>query len=126
MNEVQSRHEDIKKIEKTLVELFQLFQDMAIAVEEQDEQIVHIEQTAEAVVVDMQEGHKQIEEAKKSAQGARKKRKICFCIIVVLLLIIGGVVAYLVVGAGSTSVGSVRLNTRRNAGQSHHSENQRG
>lgn len=29
LNEVQSRHEDIKQIEKTLVELFQLFQDMA-------------------------------------------------------------------------------------------------
>jgi len=28
LNEVQSRHEDIKQIERTLVELFQLFQDM--------------------------------------------------------------------------------------------------
>ena len=32
LNEVQNRHEDIKKIEQTLVELFQLFQDMAMCV----------------------------------------------------------------------------------------------
>ncbi|KAL7008051.1 hypothetical protein EMMF5_002233 [Cystobasidiomycetes sp. EMM_F5] len=97
LNEVQTRHEAIQKIERTLVELFQMMQDMAVMVEEQDEQIIHIEQTAEAVAVDMEEGHKQIVQAKESAKGARKKRKICFCIIVVLLLVIGGVVAYVVV-----------------------------
>lgn len=33
LNEVQNRHEDIKQIERTLVELFQMFQDMAQCVQ---------------------------------------------------------------------------------------------
>lgn len=44
--EVQERHEDIKKIAQTMQELQQLFNDMAMLVERQDEQIQTIEATA--------------------------------------------------------------------------------
>jgi syntaxin 1B/2/3 len=41
--EVQERHEDIKKIEKTLTELAQMFNEMSMLVEQQDETINTIE-----------------------------------------------------------------------------------
>jgi syntaxin 1B/2/3 len=55
-------------------------------VEEQDEQIIHIEQKAEEVVRDMEVGHNEITKAIVSAKGARKKRKICWCIGILILI----------------------------------------
>lgn len=43
LNAVQERHEDVKKIEKTILELNSLFQEMAIAVEQQADLINSIE-----------------------------------------------------------------------------------
>ncbi|KAI0957404.1 hypothetical protein AcW1_005809 [Taiwanofungus camphoratus] len=54
--EVQERHEDIKRIEKTLTELAQLFNDMSVLVEQQDEQINVIETAAAAVEKDTEAG----------------------------------------------------------------------
>ena len=65
-------------------------------IEEQDEVIIEIEQKAEAVVTDMEAGHKEIAQAVVSAKKARKKRKCCFIILLVLLLVIAGVVVYVV------------------------------
>jgi len=47
--EVQERHEDIKRIEQTLGELAQLFNDMSVLVEQQEETIDVIETQAAAV-----------------------------------------------------------------------------
>ncbi|KZS99073.1 t-SNARE [Sistotremastrum niveocremeum HHB9708] len=79
--EVQERHEDIKKIERTLVELAQLFNDMSILVEQQDDQINTIEATTEHVEKDLEQGLNYTEKAVTSARAARKKRWICFFII---------------------------------------------
>jgi len=90
--EVQERHEDIKRIEKTLGELAQLFNDMSVLVEQQDETITAIEAQAETVVKDTEAGLGYTEKAIVSARAARKKRWICFFIILVLLAIVGIVV----------------------------------
>ena len=47
--EVQERHQDLQRIEQTIGELAQLFNDMAILVEEQGEQVKAIEATTENV-----------------------------------------------------------------------------
>jgi len=95
--EVQARHEDIKRIESTLAELAQLFNDMSILVEQQDEQINTIEATAANVEKDMEVGVQYTEKAVDSARAARKKRWICFCIILVVLAIVAIIVAIEVV-----------------------------
>ncbi|TFK54989.1 t-SNARE [Heliocybe sulcata] len=95
--EVQARHEDIKRIESTLAELAQLFNDMSILVEQQDEQINTIEATAADVEKDMEVGLQYTEKAVDSARSARKKRWICFGIIVLVLVIIAIIVAIEVV-----------------------------
>jgi len=94
--EVQERHEDIKRIEQTLGELAQLFNDMSVLVEQQEETIDVIETQAAAVEKDTEVGLQYTEKAVESARGARRKRWICFWIIIVVLIIIGVVVGIVV------------------------------
>ncbi|TFK76553.1 t-SNARE [Pluteus cervinus] len=94
--EVQARHEDIKRIERTLGELAQLFNDMSILVEQQEETINAIETTAAAVEKDTEAGLNYTGKAVDSARAARKKRWICFMIFLVLLIIVGVVVGIVV------------------------------
>ncbi|KAG0791970.1 hypothetical protein G6F62_001461 [Rhizopus arrhizus] len=71
LSEVQSRHDDIKKIEKTILELHQLFVDMQMMVEQQGETLKEIETHAENTVVDLEQGNKDIEKAIVSAKSTR-------------------------------------------------------
>ncbi|KAI0256748.1 t-SNARE [Lactifluus subvellereus] len=91
--EVQERHEDIKRIERTIAELAQLFNDMSILVEQQDETINIIEAQASEVEKDVETGLGYTEKAVTSARAARRKRWICFFIFLIVLAIIGVVVA---------------------------------
>ncbi|KNZ53615.1 hypothetical protein VP01_3186g1 [Puccinia sorghi] len=90
LKEVQSRAEDIKRIEQTISELAQMFNDMATMVEEQDVKVQHIEKQAEIANQDIEAAATQLNTAVVSAQGARKKRKCCCIIIVLLIVILGG------------------------------------
>lgn len=94
-NEVQERHQDIRKIENTLAELATLFNDMDTLVLQQGEAIDQIEQSATRVEHDTEQGLKQTEIAVKHARSARKKRWICFFIfllVIAILAIVLGVV----------------------------------
>lgn len=91
--EVQERHEDIKRIERTIAELAQLFNDMSILVEQQDETINTIEAQATEVEKDVETGLGYTDKAVTSAKSARRKRWICFLIFLVILIIVGVVVA---------------------------------
>ncbi|KAI0709374.1 t-SNARE [Earliella scabrosa] len=91
--EVQDRHHDIQKIERTLEELAQLFNDMSVLVAQQDEAIDQIQNVAATVEADTRAGLEQTEKAVQSARSARRKRWICFGItvfvIAVLALVLG-------------------------------------
>ncbi|KAI0709432.1 t-SNARE [Earliella scabrosa] len=94
--DVQERHRDIKNIEKTLTELAQLFNDMSILVEQQDEQITAINDTIKEVEKDVETGLNYTNKAVDSARAARKKRWICFVITLILIVVIAIVVAVVV------------------------------
>lgn len=115
LREVQERHEDIKKIEKTLVELAQLFQEIDILITEQGEQIDVIDQHGTAVENDMNQGLQATNKAVVSARKARKKRIICFIILVIILLVIAAIVAGVICGQGhcSSSKSTNNNNARR-------------
>jgi syntaxin 1B/2/3 len=70
---------------------------MSILVEQQDETIDVIEDTAGHVEKDTEAGLGHTVKAVESARGARRKRWICFGLIVLLLVIIAIVVAIEVV-----------------------------
>ncbi|KAG8932363.1 Plasma membrane t-SNARE, secretory vesicle fusion [Tulasnella sp. 417] len=104
-NEVRERHKDIQKIEQTITELAQLFNDMSVLVEQQDETLNVIEAHAAQVNVDTEAGLKHTEAAVVSAAAARKKRWICFWICVIIAIIVAIVIAVVV---------TQRINTNKN------------
>jgi len=95
--EVQDRHEDIKKIERTLEELAQLFNDMSTLVAQQDESVDYIQNTAHDIEQDASKGVEHTDKAVISARAARKKRWICFGLFILLLAVIAAIVAGVVV-----------------------------
>ncbi|ORZ19178.1 t-SNARE [Lobosporangium transversale] len=88
LREVQSRHDDIKKIEKTILELQQLFIDMETLVTDQGVVMETIEQNTQQANTSLQSGNQQVDNAISSARSARKKKWICLIISIVLLIII--------------------------------------
>ncbi|THH11147.1 hypothetical protein EW145_g847 [Phellinidium pouzarii] len=106
--EVQKRHEEIKRIEKTLVELAQLFTDMSLLVEQQSEIIDNIEEKTETAKVDIEAGKRYTDNALISAFSSRKKRWICFGLSLVIILILAVCITFWKIQAGagiSTSAG---------------------
>ena len=77
LREVQSRHQDIQKIERTITELAQLFNEMSIMIEVQEQAIDNIEQKAQETELQMESGLQETERAVKSARAARRKKWYC-------------------------------------------------
>jgi len=87
--EVQERHEDIRKIERTLAELTQLFVDLDALVVQQEDTVNAIDTSAAQVAGDTEAGLAETEKAVKHARAARRKRWICFFIFLIILAIVG-------------------------------------
>ncbi|GAA5953443.1 hypothetical protein JCM10213_003084 [Rhodosporidiobolus nylandii] len=86
--EVQSRNQDLRKIEDTITQLAQMMQDMATLVLEQDESVRAIETQAVQVNTDVEQGLEQTKKAVKSARAARRKRWICFIVILIIIAVV--------------------------------------
>ena len=85
--EVQERREALKKIAETMIQLQQLFEDMAMMTEQQDEPIQYIEATAVKVETTVQKGNEHVVKAQVSATKARKKRVCCFWVLLAIVVI---------------------------------------
>ncbi|RHZ67005.1 hypothetical protein Glove_303g104 [Diversispora epigaea] len=94
LREVQERHNDIKKIEKTIEELANLFQEMQMVVEAQEVVVAKIEEHTVQVTNDLETGATLVDKALVSAQGARRKKWYCFVITIIIVIIIA-VVLYI-------------------------------
>lgn len=86
---VRARHNDIQQIEKTLVELNQLFLDLAEAVHVQDPMIQQTEQRTEEVKNDTEQANVHVDKAIKSARSRRKLKWWCLFIVVAIIVILG-------------------------------------
>ncbi|KAG2216951.1 hypothetical protein INT45_001422 [Circinella minor] len=92
LSEVQTRHVDIKRIEKTIMELHQLFLDMSMLVEQQGEVLTSAEQNADQTVGHMKEGNSMISKAILSAKATRHKKWCCLfltigiCVMIAILV----------------------------------------
>ncbi|KAG1075807.1 hypothetical protein G6F41_000561 [Rhizopus arrhizus] len=93
LSEVQTRHDDIKHIEKTIIELHQLFMDMSMMVEQQGETLTTIENHAEQTEGHIKQGNTFISKAIQSAKSTRTKKWCCFflCIGICVMIAILGV-----------------------------------
>ncbi|CAF9931481.1 MAG: Plasma membrane t-SNARE, secretory vesicle fusion [Alectoria fallacina] len=103
LQNVSSRHEAIQKIERQMVELAQLFQDMEAAVATQEPAIENTEAKTENTVENLDQGNKHLGGAVVKARSARRKKWICFWIVVLIVIIIGVAVG---VGVGVTVGGT--------------------
>lgn len=114
LREVQERHEDIKRIERTITELAQLFNEMSILVDEQDDALNVIQEQGAQVETDMNQGLQHTNKAVGSARKARKKRWICFWILVILVIVIAAIiVAVICTRPGNCGQSSGNGNNRR-------------
>lgn len=88
LTEVQNRHDDMKKIEKTIIELQQLFMDMQMLVEQQGEHLNTIVENADTTVAELERGNKHVDSAIKKARATRAKKWGCFFLTIILLVVI--------------------------------------
>ncbi|DBA73303.1 hypothetical protein WJX77_008885 [Trebouxia sp. C0004] len=87
--EINERHEAVKELEKSLMELHQIFLDMAVLVEAQGEMLDNIEQQVGKARDHVESGVNELVQAKKYQKNTRKW--MC-CGLVVLLIIIAVIV----------------------------------
>lgn len=85
---MRARHNDIQKIERTMLELQQLMEDLATAVVLQDEPIRQVEQQTDNVKHDTEAGNVQLDKGIRSARNTRKLKWWCFWIVLAILAIL--------------------------------------
>jgi syntaxin 1A/syntaxin 1B/2/3 len=87
--DIQERHQDIVKLEKSILELHQLFLDMAVMVDAQGDMINQIENYVSSAADNTNKGVEEMRKAVKLQKASRKK----MCCVLVLIIIIVIVVA---------------------------------
>ncbi|KAI0505957.1 t-SNARE [Xylaria bambusicola] len=88
---VRARHNELQRIEKTLMELASLFQDLAVLVEQQEVPIVQAEQNAEDTNKNLSQGNEQVKKGIISARNARKWKWWCLLITILIIAVAVGV-----------------------------------
>ncbi|KAL0888341.1 hypothetical protein Bca101_012324 [Brassica carinata] len=89
--EIQERHDAVRDLEKKLLDLQQIFMDMAVLVDAQGEMLDNIESQVSNAVDHVQSGNTALQRAKSLQKNSRK----WMCVAIIILLI---VVAVIVVG----------------------------
>ncbi|KAG8642320.1 hypothetical protein MANES_12G075900v8 [Manihot esculenta] len=102
LEEIQERHDAVKEIEKKLLDLHQIYLDMAVLVEAQGEILDNIESQVANAVNHVQSGTTALQNAKKLQKNSRK----WMCIAIIILLIIIAVIVVGVVKPWKSSKGA--------------------
>ncbi|KAL6496399.1 hypothetical protein OROGR_029657 [Orobanche gracilis] len=89
--EIQERHDAVRDLEKKLLDLQQIFMDMAVLVDAQGDMLDNIESHVSSAVDHVQTGNTALQKAKSLQKNSRKW--MCFAIIFLLVI-----VAIIVVG----------------------------
>ncbi|XP_029817079.1 syntaxin-2 [Manacus vitellinus] len=88
LNEIESRHKDIMKLESSIKELHEMFMDMAMFVETQGEMINNIEKNVMNATDYVEHAKEETKKAVKYQSKARRKMWIIIIVSVVLVAII--------------------------------------
>ncbi|KAK4038833.1 t-SNARE [Parachaetomium inaequale] len=108
---VKERHQDMLKIERDLMQLLDLLNDMQELLTKQEEVIVEVgTNTAKAADL-VEDANTKLEIAAVSSRGARKKKFICLgiCVLIVVIIVVA-VVAYIMVNRAANGGGSKKRN----------------
>uniref|UniRef100_A0A2K5K9X7 Syntaxin-2 n=1 Tax=Colobus angolensis palliatus TaxID=336983 RepID=A0A2K5K9X7_COLAP len=88
LNEIESRHKDIMKLETSIRELHEMFMDMAMFVETQGEMLNNIERNVMNATDYVEHAKEETKKATKYQSKARRKKWIIIAVSVVLVAII--------------------------------------
>ncbi|XP_059623414.1 syntaxin-125-like [Cornus florida] len=88
ISEIQERHDAVKEIEKNLIELHQVFLDMAALVEAQGHQLNDIESHVAHASSFVKRGTEQLQDAREIQKSSRKWRCLAVVLVIVILLAI--------------------------------------
>ncbi|KAJ4721271.1 putative Syntaxin [Melia azedarach] len=89
--EIQERHDAVRDLERKLLELQQIFLDMAVLVDAQGDMLDNIESQVSSAVDHVQSGNTALQKAKKLQRNSRKW--MCIAIIILLIIVVIIVVA---------------------------------
>ncbi|KAJ3203671.1 Plasma membrane t-SNARE, secretory vesicle fusion [Entophlyctis luteolus] len=92
LEEVQDRHTELQKIERSMSELFDLFQEMNAMIEQQQTLINNVEANVENAVEYIDSGSKELSKAIVYRKSTRKKQGWIVAIVIALLIVVGVVV----------------------------------
>jgi len=88
MEAVESRHVAIQKIERQVIELAQLFEDMNVQVLQQEPVVTQINQQSEVVHENVNQANTQLDGAISKARAANRKKWYCLGIALLIIIII--------------------------------------
>ncbi|XP_071701253.1 syntaxin-125-like [Rutidosis leptorrhynchoides] len=88
ISEIQERHDSVKEIEKNLIELHQIFLDMAALVEAQGQQLNDIESHVNHASSFVHRGTEQLVEARELQKNSRKCACIAFLLVILLIIVV--------------------------------------
>ncbi|RKO83986.1 t-SNARE, partial [Blyttiomyces helicus] len=88
LGDMQNRHNELLRIEQSVEQLFNLFQEMQALLDAQQQTIDTIDSHVENTFENVQEGSKELSSAIVSAKSSRKTaRWICLCVLVLLIIV---------------------------------------
>ncbi|XP_045700211.1 syntaxin-2 isoform X2 [Phyllostomus hastatus] len=93
LNEIESRHKDIMKLETSIRELHEMFMDMAMLVETQGEMINNIEKNVMNAADYVEHAKEETKKAIKYQSKARRKMMFIIICVIILLVILGIILA---------------------------------
>ncbi|KAJ3669332.1 hypothetical protein LUZ60_011282 [Juncus effusus] len=107
VQEMEDRQESAREVEKSLLELQQLFLDMSVLVEAQGVQITQIEHQVEIAGDEVAGGTEALSEARVHQKNARKTLFwfVTILLILIVLLIVGVIVWFTVIKKSSSGMG---------------------
>ncbi|KAM0992624.1 hypothetical protein ACFX13_008482 [Malus domestica] len=100
--EIQERHDAVRDLERKLLDLQQIFLDMAVLVDAQGDLLNNIETQVSSAVDHVQQGNNALQKAKKLQKSSRK----WMCIAILILLIIVAIIAVAVLKPWSSNNGA--------------------
>ncbi|KAL0610371.1 Syntaxin-2 [Plecturocebus cupreus] len=93
LNEIESRHKDIMKLETSIRELHEMFMDMAMFVETQGEMINNVERNVMNATDYVEHAKEETKKAIKYQSKARRKMMFIIICVIILLVILGIILA---------------------------------
>jgi len=88
ISEIQERHDSVKEIEKNLMELHQIFLDMAALIEAQGQQLNDIESHVSHASSFVHRGTEQLVEARELQKNSRKCTMIALFLVILLIIVL--------------------------------------